>query len=180
VLAKFANSSVNPLETTPVQQETEQQDKDDEVDEDEVVYGEVRPAVTTQLVHTSLIEYKQARGANKWKRVRMLFFTDRIALLSAHANVDRFLAALLHASESTESTRFSHKTIMLSDMIKSKFSSSSSGHSNAEFYLKFVKSSSSAAVSSSYGGKSSIIRLRCANREEKAHWHRIFNRYLIQ
>jgi hypothetical protein len=168
----------NPLEA---RSQTGEEDEEANAVPDDVIYGEVanQPAIESKLdlVHSSFIEYKQVR-ANKWKRVRMLFFADRLILLSAHANVDRFLALLNNVSDSP--SKFSYKTIMFSDVIKSKFNttrSNSSSQSNSEFYVKFFKT---ASLASSSCGKSNIIRLKCASREEKSHWQRLFNRYLTQ
>ena len=189
----------NPLMSGKIDEEEEQEHKEQEADNhefttnnynnkdqtncsseyqesDEIEYDEVKPIYVISpisLIYSSFVEYKQVK-ANRWRQVRLLFFADRVVLLSAHANVDKFLALLMqNVNSSAMSTRFSYKTILFADVLKSKFnSSSSSSSSQCEFYLKYSKPTC-------VNGRSNTIQLKCATREEKSQWHRLFSRYFV-
>lgn len=122
------------------------------------------------LVYSSSIQYRQS--CHKWKKVKLLFFEDRLILLSYNSNVDKFLS-ILKSSTSGASVldslnEFTFKTILFSDIVNLDFDLDQ----QFEFNLTYSRSKQSNSF------KTHTIKLKSYNLDEKLKWSKLFSNYL--
>lgn len=129
------------------------------------------PQMRLNLLYSSQVDYKQMRlvsgkTTSEWRRVRLLFFEDRLVLVSARADMEQFLDEYDLTSSSCSS--IPSRTILFGNVKSVKFDVSSTA--SGEFYVRYGKNNSQ---------RSSVIRVRCLSREEKAAWHELFESYSL-
>lgn len=159
ILNKHNNGQAkNPMRNLDLEQE----------DEEKEVEQVQKPSLN--LVYSSCVQYRQS--CNKWKRVRMLFFEDRIILLSYHSNVDKFMSILgssgTSASILDSLNEFTFKSIMFSDFLNTDFDLDMK---QFEFNLNYSRSNGNSS-------KQHKIKLKCSSNEDKLKWNKLFNKYL--
>ncbi|CAF0784269.1 unnamed protein product [Brachionus calyciflorus] len=173
ILDKFnMDNLVNPLKNFEINLDEEEDFQDYEQQE---VVQESNQNSKINLVFSGCLQYRQS--CNKWKRIRILFFHDRIILLSYHSNVEKFLSLLSKSSSSSNSlslldslNEFTFKSIGFKTVQGVNFDDR-----KFEFSLVYSRTTTSSTTQS----KTNTIKLKCSNLDEKLKWHKLFSNYLF-
>ena len=148
--------------------EAEETEEDEENDFQEYDECESKNQTKLNLIYSGCVQYRQS--CNKWKRIRLLFFHDRIILLSYNSNVDKFISLLSKSCSNSWSildslNEFTFKSISFKNVMNVHFEQTKS-----ELSLKYSRA---------YTGsiKTNKIKLKCSSSDNQR-WNQLFTNYL--
>ncbi|RNA32638.1 Regulator of G- signaling 3 [Brachionus plicatilis] len=122
------------------------------------------------LLYSGCVQYRQS--CNKWKRIRLLFFRDRVVLLSYNSNVDKFLGLLSKSCSNSWSVldslnEFTFKSISFKSVV-----SVHCEQAKCEFALRYSRGCTGPA-------KTNKIKLKCSSGDNQR-WSQLFAKHLGQ
>lgn len=163
ILAKYElNALQNPLKNIEINL--------DEEDFQDCDAYQSKNQTKLNLLYSGCVQYRQS--CNKWKRIRLLFFQDRIILLSYNSNVEKFLSLLSKSCSNSWSildslNEFTFKSISFNNIMSVHFEEMKS-----EFTLKYSRMSTGP-------NKINKIKLKCSTSDNQK-WNQLFTNYLCE